>query len=285
MISTTSGLVVTVDAAIDLQMHTTFSDGVWTPEHLIDFLAVEGFALGAITDHENVAGAEELQRVAVERGFPLLIAAELSATWRGTPTDVLCFGFDPSHEALREVAHDIIRRQGQNTRMVWENLRAQGHSMPDDSVLERILTTPHAQQPHELFRILLGVFDEDRPAASAAIHAAGLTFETADIADVVRAGRQSGGVCLIAHPGRGDMWLRFDEQLLDELRSEVPIDGLETHYPKHTPEQTEMYVAYAQEHHLLTSSGSDSHDSSRPPIKYRAEHSRSLLEHLGIRVA
>ena len=280
----TSGLVVAADAAIDLQMHTTLSDGVWTPEHLIDFLAGEGFALGAITDHENVAGAGELQRVAAERQFPLLIAAELSATWRGTLTDVLCFGFDPSHEALRAVARDIIRRQGENTRIVWDNLRAREHSMPDDRELERILTKPSAQQPNELFRILLDISDGDGPAASAAINAAGLTFETADIADVVEAAHQSGGVCLIAHPGRGEMWLRFDEQLLDELRSEVPIDGLEAHYPKHTPEQTAMYVAYAQEHHLLTSSGSDSHDPSRPPIKYRAEHSRGLLEHLGVRV-
>jgi predicted metal-dependent phosphoesterase TrpH len=265
-------------------MHTTFSDGKWTPEQLTDHLVREGFALGAITDHEGVDIAEELQRVAAERSFPLLIAAELSAAWRGEPTDTLCFGFDPTHPSLRDVARDIARRQSENTRKVWEYLCAQGRLQPDERALERILEAPSAQQPHELFRILLDIFDEDRPAASAAINAAGLAFETADIAEVVEATHQSGGVCLIAHPGRGDMWLCFDAQLLDELRREVPIDGLEAHYPKHTPEQTALYVAYAQGHHLLTSSGSDSHDPSRPPIRYQAALSRDLLERLGVRV-
>src|SRR5512146_2596894 len=38
-VSTTADLVLAADAAIDLQMHTTFSDGVWAPDDLIDYLA------------------------------------------------------------------------------------------------------------------------------------------------------------------------------------------------------------------------------------------------------
>lgn len=38
-------LTLPPDAAIDLQMHTTFSDGDWTAEHLLDHVAGEGFAL------------------------------------------------------------------------------------------------------------------------------------------------------------------------------------------------------------------------------------------------
>ena len=126
VISLTAGLVLAADAAIDLQMHSTFSDGVWTPEQLIDHLKREGFALGAITDHEGVESVAVTQRVAAERGFPLLIAAELSAAWRGSPTDMLCFGFDPTHPALRAVAQDITRLQCDNTRQVWDYVRAHG---------------------------------------------------------------------------------------------------------------------------------------------------------------
>lgn len=281
----TSGLVLPADAAIDLQLHTTFSDGVWTPEDLIDHLTREGFALAAITDHECVASAMELQRVAAERGFPLLVAAELTAAWRGQPTDMLCFGFDPGRPALRAVAADITQRQCENTRMVWAHARAQGVPMPDDSALNRILTKAGAQQLHELFATFLTALHGDELAADAAMTAAGFVLESADIAEVVAATHASSGVCLIAHPGRGGEYVRFDPHALDELRSEVPIDGFEAYYPKHTPEQTAMFAAYAQEHHLLTSSGSDSHGPDKPPIKYRAEQSRSLLEHLGVRVA
>ncbi|HAT44595.1 MAG TPA: hypothetical protein DIU08_09820 [Ktedonobacter sp.] len=72
--------------------------------------------------------------------------------------------------------------------------------------------------------------------------------------------------------------------LLDEIRQEVPIDGFEVYYPAHTPEQIAMYLAYAQKHRLLTSSGSDSHGPDKKPIKYQAELSRSLLERVGIQI-
>jgi predicted metal-dependent phosphoesterase TrpH len=111
-----------------------------------------------------------------------------------------------------------------------------------------------------------------------------VSFPTNDIALVVNAVHRSGGVCLIAHPGRGQYWTRYDDSLLDQLRQEVPIDGLEAYYPVHTPEQTAMYLAYAQKHDLLVSSGSDSHGPDKKPIKYRSELSRRLLERVGIRV-
>jgi len=63
------------------------------------------------------------------------------------------------------------------------------------------------------------------------------------------------------------------------------INGREVYYPIHTPEQTAMFLEYAQQHHLLISAGSDSHGADKPPIKYRVELSRTLLERMGIHIA
>src|SRR6185437_732536 len=110
-ISTTS-LVLAPDAAIDLQMHTTFSDGTWTPEQLLDYLVSEQFGLVAITDHERVDTVATLQRLAAQKQMPVLAAAEISASWKGEPTDVLCFGFASAQNALHDLAQDVVRRQG-----------------------------------------------------------------------------------------------------------------------------------------------------------------------------
>jgi hypothetical protein len=56
------------------------------------------------------------------------------------------------------------------------------------------------------------------------------------------------------------------------------------YHTKHTPAQTAMYREYAQRHHLLISAGSDSHGPSKPPVKYRAELNRGLLERVGIQI-
>ena len=105
-----------------------------------------------------------------------------------------------------------------------------------------------------------------------------------DLAAVVEAAHRSGAVCLIAHPGHKDGFVTYDAQMLDKLRQDIPIDGLEVYTPKHTPDQTAMYLDYAQQHRLLISAGSDSHRPDKPPIKYRAELSRGLLERVGIQI-
>ena len=273
------------DAAIDLQLHTIFSDGTWTPAQLIDYLVREQFGLAAITDHDRVDTAALLQRLAAERQFPLLVAVEMSASWRGEATDVLCYGFDPANNALQELAQDVTRRQRENTWMVCENLRTVGISFPDQSELEAVLAAPSAQQPHALVALLkkLG-YGTGEPSAGKLITDAGFSWATTDIAAVVDAAHRSGAVCLIAHPGRGEGFTCYDARLLDELRAQVPIDGFEVYYPAHTPEQIAMYREYARTHHLLTSAGSDSHGPEKRPIKYRAELSRDLLERLGIEV-
>ena len=150
----TSPCVLAADAAIDLQMHTTFSDGIWTPEQLIDYLAREQCGLAAITDHDRVDTAAVLQQLAAERHLPLLAAVEMSTLWRGEPTDVLCYGFDPEKNELNDLTRDILRRQQENTRAVWENLREVEVTFPHPDELATIVETPSAQQPTQLIALL-----------------------------------------------------------------------------------------------------------------------------------
>ena len=285
MQSSTPHLVLAPNAAIDLQMHTIYSDGTWTPETLIDYLVSEQFGLAAITDHDRVDTIASLQQLAAQKRLPLLAAVEISASWKGEPTDVLCYGFDPERNELFDVAQDIVRHQNENTREVCENLQKAGMSFLDSQELAKLLETPSAQQPHALVALLKAHgYGTGETSAGKLITDAGFSWATSDIAVVVDAAHRSGGACLIAHPGRGEGYVRYDVNLLDELRREAPIDGFEVYYPAHTPEQIEMYREYARQHNLLTSSGSDSHGPEKKPIKYRAELSYRLLERLGIEI-
>jgi len=297
----TTGLVLASHAAIDLHLHTTFSDGTWTPEQLLDYLVREQFGLAAISDHDRVDTIAALQRLALDKHLPVLVAVEMTTLWQDEMTDLrrdemsgllemtdlLCFGFDPDRNALNDLAQDLLRRQRDNTREVFENLGRKGYTFPQSpDALAAILEKPSPQQPHELVALLKRHgYGTGEPSAGKIVLEAGCTFAMNDLAAVVEAAHQSGAVCLIAHPGHKDGFVTFDGQLLDKLRREIPIDGLEVFHPLHTPAQTAMYLEYAQQHHLLVSSGSDSHGPDKPPIKYRAELSRTLLERVGIQIA
>ncbi|MDX2077715.1 MAG: PHP domain-containing protein [bacterium] len=275
---------LSADAPIDLQLHTLYSDGVWTPEQLIDHLITEGFGTAAITDHDRVDITPLFQQVAHDKGFPLLPAVEMSTHWHNPDelVDVLCYGLDLQNNALGVVAAQLLHLQQTNIKETVQAITQQGYSFQNDDV-QKILEQPSVQQPHLLVK-LVKQYGYETPTQSAGrlLVNAGLQVVTVGIESVVNAVHQCGGVCLIAHPGRGDGYVNFDEALLDQLRAEVPIDGFEVYYPAHSPEQIAMYKAYAEKYDLFTSAGSDSHTPDKPPIKYTAGDSRKLLERLGV---
>src|SRR5258706_7370095 len=123
-------LMLPSEAAIDLQMHTTFSDGHWTAAQLLDHVAGEGFALVAITDHDRLDTIEEVQRLAAARGVLVLPAVEMSASWEGQMCDILCFGVHPGPSDLATIADSTRRRQAENIRAVYAALGAAGYRFP-----------------------------------------------------------------------------------------------------------------------------------------------------------
>lgn len=279
----THGLQISSKAAVDLQLHTTLSDGEWEDESLIDYLMEKGFALAAITDHDRVDTTSRLQTLARTKGFPLLVAVEMSAKWKGQLTDLLCFGFDPQNNALASLTEDLADRQRENSRQVFAHLLDQGYDLNAQD-LEEVLIKPVAQQVHGLLALISKHVDDQQTATKALIDG-GFAYMTHEPAAIVEATQQSGGVCILAHPGRQDGFLCYDQPLLDAFLAETNIDGIEVYYPKHTPEQIKMYLAFAESNRLLVSAGSDSHSIDRPPIKYRAELAQPLLERLGIQVS
>ncbi len=210
----------------------------------------------------------------------------MSSSLKGIPTDILVFGFDTEKEVLSPLTADVLRRQQDNTREVYENLRRGGHLPQEaDDELAVILKQPNAQQPHELAALVKKYGDDVRGLeAGKIVRAAGVAFASNDIALVVDAAHRSGGVALIAHPGRGEGFLQYDAEILDYVRQKAPIDGLEVFHPSHRQEQTVAYLEYARKNSLLMSSGSDSHSRDRMPIKYPASQSRRLLERLHVTI-
>lgn len=278
----TDNLVLSADDTIDLQLHTELSDGQWTASDLIDHLQGEGFALAAITDHDRADIASDLQSIAIRKEFPLLVAVEVSSMWKGDLVDFLCYGFEPGDNALLTLTQDIVRRQHANTRLVFGNLREGGYPLKDEE-LHAILSKPPTQRVNALVELVQKYADADTPVGRTLMNA-GFDYEVASPADVAKASQESGAICVLAHPGRDDGFVCFDEPLLDELRDICPFDGIEAYYPKHSEEQVQLYLDYAKKHHLPVTAGSDSHSIERPPIPYKAGLCRDFLERLGIEV-
>jgi predicted metal-dependent phosphoesterase TrpH len=272
-------------------MHTTYSDGRWPAQQLIDFLVSEKFDLVAVTDHDRVDKVGEIQALAAEKRLPVLSGVEMSTEWngevgKGRMGDVLCYGFDPQQNELAPLIARIVRQKLENTYEVNETLRKRGYDFPRQ---EEVLAKNEGKLRYSNDNALLlreHGHATDWRSAMQMIRDAGYHTIRADMAETVEAVHKSGGVCLIAHPGRREGgFTYYDTALLDQVRAEIPLDGIEVYHPYHSKEIIEVFLDYVKKNNLLASTGSDSHCiPGRMPMKYRAEISKNMLERVGITV-
>ncbi len=282
----TSQLTLAPDASIDLHMHTNYSDGRWPAQQLIDYLVAGGYDLVSVTDHDRVDMVASIQDLATEKNLPVLSGVEMSTEWNGNMGHVLCYGFDTEDNYLSAVTEEVVRKQLENTQEVHDELLRRGYAFPRE---EQVLAENGGKlrRPSDNGRLLREHgYAGDWQTALKMIREAGFRTIMANMAETVDAAHRSGAVCLIAHPGRREHGFTFyDPDLLDRVRADLPLDGIEVYHPYHSPEIIETYLEYVRKHNLLLSTGSDSHCiPGRMPIKYRAEVSRQLLERLGIQL-
>ncbi|MEO7003482.1 MAG: PHP domain-containing protein [Ktedonobacterales bacterium] len=275
--------------AIDLHMHTTYSDGHWQPTALFAQLAREGFRVVAVTDHDQVRHLAGTQALGISHGIVVVPGTEMTTVWHGMNAHVLCYapvGVGFTSEALADLARSTEDAQLANTRAVHEELLRRGYTFPrQDDILRA--QGGQVARPIDNARLIHESGYAPTPAdALAVITDAGYISIKAPIAEAVAAAHASGAVTIMAHPGRGEGEIqRYDPPLLRELLADIPLDGLEVYYPTYTPKQIAAYAALAAERDLLVSAGSDSHGPrQRYPIRYPAERCAALLKRLRVRV-
>jgi predicted metal-dependent phosphoesterase TrpH len=234
----------------------------------------------AVTDHERPDTIGELQRLATSRGVRVLPGVEMSSLWEGELLDILCFGIHSGPNELADIAADTRRRQLENVHAAYTALQRNGFQFPRAC---EVLAS-QAGEPRQLDDLItLMESHSHTDGMGKALRDAGFAWMTADPGAIVAAAHAQGALALIAHPGRGDGFVRLDPDKLDHLRATVPIDGIEARHPTHTSAQVEEFLQYARTYDLLTSAGSDSHGPpGTMPIKYPAETCRALLERLGV---
>ena len=118
---------------IDLHLHSSFSDGVLSPEDLVELLKAKKVVVAALTDHDTVGGVEKF--LARCRKFSIKGGAgvELSAAHDGV-LHVLGYSFDVENGPLEEA---LARNREARTRrnvLICEKLRELGFDITLEGV-------------------------------------------------------------------------------------------------------------------------------------------------------
>ena len=264
-------------------MHTTASDGLWTPETLVETAAAQGLRTLALSDHDTFKNVRPVQALAAQHGITVVPGVEITINWHEAIFHMLVFNFDLDNLEMAALLDDTQAQTVAKQASIIADLQKQGYKLDkladfkreDGSflsvdIVRALVRGGEVPTFDQAFRLCVPLGLEricSQPADKA-------------LTTAVRAG----GVPVMAHPGRAEYgFSSATPAILTELL-EYGLAGVEVYHYSHQEADIERYTEFARQHNLVVSAGSDSHNESRKPMPWNPEMVRPLLERLDLRL-
>ncbi len=246
----------------DLHCHSVISDGTLTPEALAARAKANGVELWSLTDHDEIGGQQRAIAAARQQSLPFLTGTEVSVSFAGKTVHIVGLGFDPDSGLLRDgLARTRGGRDGRAQEMA-EQLAKVGIQGAYEGAL-RFAGNPDLISRTHFARFLVeaGVC-QDTPEVFRRYLTEGkpgfVPHRWASLRDAVQWIVQSGGVAVIAHPGRYGFTANEEFALFSEFKSHGG-QAVEVVTGSYTSAEYVTYAEMAIEFDLAASRGSDFH--------------------------
>ena len=243
----------------DLHIHSSYSDGVYTPGELAAMAKAAGITVLALTDHDTLKGLPEMKEAVASLGIGFIPGVEFSARWENRQVHVLGYGIDQHNALLLERLADVRNARRNRLEKIVKRLREMGMyvdiPMPEEG--HRAVGRPHiarALVEQGYVRTVQEAFDkyigEGKPAYRPQ------TKMTPP--EAVMLIHQAGGIAVQAHPEEiGDRALAL------KLLGALAYDGLEVYHPSAKEKAVEdFWLQVAKDRNFLITGGSDYHGNA-----------------------
>ncbi len=255
---------------IDLQLHSTYSDGYLTPTEVARFIAARGVKIAALTDHNTVSGLDEFRHACRSIGIKPITGLELYAKFHKYRFNVLWYNFNETVPALHDLLRSSQVRRRRQVRTALKKLVAERgfrfdfnkildkytHYVPINHIADDLIAIPRnwrkikkdLKQLNPREGDILGEYFHNRKTYF-------LKNSFIDIDRIMALREEIGGKIILCHPGKH---FNVDHNLLRELKK-IGLDGLEILSPHHTYGGVMYYQHWARELDLIETGGSDFH--------------------------
>ena len=246
----------------DLHSHSTFSDGTLTPDELVARAVQRGLSVLALTDHDDTSGLAAARAAAQRLGLKLVDGVEISVTWRSQTLHIVGLGIDAADAALQAGLAATRGGRGKRAEKIAAAFDELGITGSREGAREYAANTEMISRTHfARFLVKRGLVKDMKSAFKRYLGGGQPCFvphQWATLGEAVSWIKGSGGVAVIAHPGRYPLDTAQMRELLTEFR-DLGGAAIEVVSSSHKPHQYAVFAALATEFGLAASAGSDFH--------------------------
>ncbi|MBW1212470.1 PHP domain-containing protein [Pantoea allii] len=247
----------------DLHSHTRASDGLLSPQALVERAVDMRVGVLAITDHDTVAGIPEAQQAVLNQQLPIKILAgvEISTLWENHEIHIVGLNIDIQHPVMTQFLAGQYAARLERAQRIAERLdKAQ---IPDALAGAQRLAEGGMITRGHFARYLVDLGKANNMAQVFKNYLArGKTGyvppQWCTINQAIDAIHHSGGCAVLAHPGRYGLSAKWLKRLIASF-SAAGGDAIEVAQCQQAPAERTQLAQYARDNNLAASQGSDFH--------------------------
>ena len=245
---------------VDLHIHSTFSDGNFTPEEIVEYASKMGLAAIAITDHDNTDGTLSAIMTGKKLGVEIVPGVELSVEPESVQDEeihILGYYINWQDEDFQEKLRHFREARRKRAYQILEKLEHLRIKLDPQQLFEVAgkgsvgrMHVAKVLRKEGFVTYLQEAFDlylaYGKPA-----YVPKLRLSSREAFDLIS---RIGGISVIGHPLYGGN----TREIIQKLKS-LGLEGIEVYYTHHAPEDMSRFQSWAREFRLLITGGSDCH--------------------------
>lgn len=256
---------------VDLHCHSSVSDGVLSPEAVAKYAHEAGVDVWALTDHDEVGGVARARQAAQALGMQFVSGVEISITWANSTVHIVGLQIDEQNPTLVQGLTDTRNGRDARGREIALQLERAGIPGAYEGALKYAANPDLISRTHfARFLIECGVCNnisevfrkyltEGKPGY--------VPHRWASLENAVGWIKASGGIAVIAHPGRYKISPTAEGALFDEFK-DLGGTAIEVVTGSHTPDQYPRYAQAARRYGFLASRGTDFHAPGEARVEF-----------------
>lgn len=240
----------------DLHIHTYYSDGLFSPEEIVNIAINKGIDGIAITDHDTIEGVKSILNKGQNNKLHIIPGIEMGTIFQNSEVHILGYFIDYNSKRLINAINWLKTNRIKRGMEIIKKLNSLDIHLSYNKIKEFVkgdyIGRPHiakALVKEGYVKSIEEAFDKYLNRGKAAY----IQRKTLTLKETINLIHEIGGIAVLAHPGI----LKEKEAIYSCIN--YGIDGIEVIHSKHTNEDIKTLLRIAKQNDLIITGGSDCH--------------------------